>query len=521
MKKISLSTLAIAVILLLFTQCSGDYDIVIKGGTIYDGTYNSPYVADIGILNDKIVDIGKIKPGKASIIDASKMIVAPGFIDIHTHCDRAFNNPDLLAAENYLTQGVTTVVTGNCGAGTYRVKEIFARLDSSGFGPNVIHLVGHNTLRKAVMGMEDRAPTEEEMLKMKSLAAEAMEGGAVGFSSGLFYAPGSYADIEELIEIAKTVQKYGGIYTSHLRDESNYSIGLLAALKEAIYVGEVSGLPVQISHIKALGKPVWGLSDEACTIIEEARGKGIKVMADQYPYPASSTSLAAAVIPRWVQSDGAIKDKLSNKKLLPGIIEEIKYNIERRGGPESLVIVSSSQDESFAGKNLKEISEVLDLPVEKTVVYLCLNGDPSIISFNMDESDVNYFMKKDYVMTCSDGHVPVSKEEKVHPRSYGAFTRKIRKYVIEDKVISMEHAIRAATSLPASMLGLNDRGLLKEGFVADIVIFEPEDIRDEASFEDPQKNSSGLTFLLINGEIVIENYNYNGKLAGKPLRMNR
>jgi len=520
MKRIALSTLTILITLFLFTQCSKEYDIVIQGGTIYEGTYKLPYIADIGIINDKIVDIGKIKTGDARIIDASRLIVAPGFIDIHTHCDGAFNNPDLLAAENYLTQGVTTVVTGNCGDGTYRVKETFAKLDSSGFGPNVIHLVGHNTIRKAVMGMEDRAPTEEEMQKMKSLAARAMKGGAAGLSSGLFYAPGSYAKTEEVIEIAKTVSEYGGIYTSHLRDESDYSIGLINALKEAINVGEVSGLPVQISHIKALGKPVWGLSDKVCGIIEEARERGIKVMADQYPYPASSTSLAAAVIPRWVQAEGAIKENLSNKKLLPGIIEEISYNIERRGGPESLVVVSFSQNIAYSGKNLEEISQMLELPVEETVVYLCLMGSPSIISFNMDEYDVNNFMKKDYVMTCSDGHVPISKDKKVHPRSYGAFTRKIRKYVIDDELISMEHAIRAATSLPASMLGLTDRGMIKKGYIADIVIFDPENISDKASFEDPQQYSSGLPYLIVNGKIVIENSIFTGYLAGKPLRLN-
>lgn len=521
MKKTPLLTFTIIAALLLFTQCTNNYDIIIKGGTIYDGTSTPSYLADIGISGDKIVKIGKIRSEDATIIDASELIVAPGFIDMHTHCDRAFFNPDLIAAENYLSQGVTTVVTGNCGGGTYKVNETFSRLDSTGFGTNVIHLVGHNTLRSAVMGMANRAPTEEEMQEMKDLAAEAMEGGAAGFSSGLFYTPGSFAEADEVLEIARTVNEYGGIYASHLRDESNYSIGLLDALKEAIDVGEKSGLPVQISHIKALGKPVWGLSDEACAIIEEAQKRGVKVMADQYPYPASSTSLAAAVVPRWVQANGAIRKNLGNKDLLPKIKEEIAYNVERRGGPESLIVVAFKTNESFAGKSVKEISDILELSVEDTVVYLCLNGSPGIISFNMDESDLNYFMQKDYVMTGSDGHIPRSKTDKIHPRSYGAFTRKIRKYVLDEEVITMEHAIRAATSLPAEMLGLNNRGMIIEDFIADIVIFDPKNIKDEASFDDPQQHSSGLPFLIVNGKIVIENCTFTGVKAGKPLRMNK
>jgi len=251
-----LITLILLASLVLLNQCTNDYDIVISGGSIYDGSMEKAYIADIGIVGDEIVKIGNIKPGNATLIDASGLALAPGFIDMHTHCDRAFNIPGLLAAENYLSQGVTTVVTGNCGGGTYDVEETYRRLDSTGFGPNVVHLAGHNTIRRAVMGMEDREPTEDELEEMKALAKKAMEGGAAGFSTGLFYAPGSYAETDEVIEIAKLVHEYGGIYATHMRDESSYSVGLMEGLKEALKVAEEVGIPLQISHIKALGKPV-------------------------------------------------------------------------------------------------------------------------------------------------------------------------------------------------------------------------------------------------------------------------
>lgn len=505
----------------LFIQCSTRYDIIITGGTIYDGSGTSPFVADIGIKDGTIYAIGELHPGKSRIIDASGLYVAPGFIDMHTHCDGGLMRKDMSSAKNYLTQGVTTVVTGNCGSGTYKVDEFFHHIDSQGIGPNAVHLVGHNTVRRTVMGQEDRAPTQEEMDQMKELFAEGMKGGAVGFSTGLFYAPGSYAKTDEIIEIGNKVREFNGIYSSHIRDESNYTTGLIASIKEAIEVGESAGIPVQISHIKALGKPVWGLSDEVCSIIESARMRGVKVMADQYPYPASSTSLTAAVVPRWVQAGGEMISRLTNPDVLPGIKEEIASNIDRRGGPESLVIVSFAKNRDYDGKNLAEISNLMDLPVVETAIYLVLNGDPGVVSFNMTDTDLHYFMQKDYIMTSSDGHVQVPGESKPHPRSYGAFTRKIRKYVLEDKIITMEQAIRAATVLPAEMLGLTDRGVIEVMYAADLVIFDPENIRDNATFADPHQYSEGIKYLFVNGEIVLENDVYNGKLAGKAIRMNQ
>lgn len=514
-------SLLLGVCALLLVSCSPSYDVVITGGLICDGTGSAPYEADIGIKGGQLKTIGQIRISGNVNIDAEGLFVAPGFIDIHTHCDRGLQVDELKNAKNYLTQGVTTVVTGNCGGGTYRVEEFFSKLDSQGMGPNVIHLVGHGTIRSAVMGQEAREPTSDELDQMKKLIAQGMEGGAAGFSTGLFYAPGSFAKTEEIIELALTVKEYSGIYASHIRDESNYTVGLKESIKEAIEVGERAGIPVEISHIKALGRPVWGQSADVCAIIEEARERGVRVYADQYPYIASSTGLSAAVISRWVQAGGEMKNKLSDPELLPRIKKEIAENIDRRGGPESLVVVSFPKNRDFDGKSLLEISKMMKKPVVETALYLVLNGSPSVISFNMTESDLEYFMKRPYVMTGSDGNIQIPGRSFPHPRSYGTFTRKIRKYVIGDEWITMEQAIRAATGLPAEVLGLDDRGRLKKGFAADIVVFDPDEILDKATYENPHQYSVGIRFLIINGEIVIEDGSYNGKLAGIPIRMNK
>jgi N-acyl-D-amino-acid deacylase len=521
MEKARKQILFLLIIACFTLQCSRQYELVISGGTIYDGSGGAPFTADVGITDGVIGTIGRIKPGKSKVIDAAGLYISPGFIDMHTHCDPGLMQTGMSAAQNYLKQGVTTVVTGNCGSGTYRVKEFFKHLDSIGIGPNCVHLIGHGTLRNAVMGQENRAPAADEMEEMKELLAGGMKGGAAGFSTGLFYAPGSYAETGEIIELGKKVKEFHGIYASHIRDEGSFTTGLLASIEEAISIGEAADIPVQISHIKALGKPVWGLSDEVTTLIENARDRGVDIVADQYPYTASNTGFSAAVLPRWVQAGGATESRLMDPYLLPRIREEMARNIENRGGPESLLIISYSKDSTFNGKNLAEISKLTENPVVETAIDIILNGSSGVISFNMNESDVLHFMQKDYVMTSSDGHVHLLGDGMPHPRNFGTFPRKIRKYVLEDEIITMEHAIRAATSLPAEMLGLTDRGMIEKGFAADLVIFDPQNIRDKSTFADPHHYSEGIIFLLINGELVIENGEYNGKLAGKALRMNK
>ena len=503
----------------VFSCKTQNYDVIILGGTIYDGSGSPGYQADIGIREGRIEKIGRLKRTQgAHVIDAEEKYVVPGFIDIHTHCDSGIRDLRRKDALNYLSQGVTSLVGGNCGGGTYNVSDYFLKLEEQGVGPNIVHLVGHGTVRQAVLGYADRAPNKEEMEEMKSLVEKAMVEGALGLSSGLFYAPGSYARTEELIELCKVVKKYNGIYATHLRDESNYGIGLLSAVEEAIEIGEKSGVPVQISHIKALGKPVWGLSRDVCEIIEEARGRGVTVCADQYPYNASSTSLTAALVPRWVQAGGRLQELLSGSSQLPGIKEEISENIKRRGGPETLVFAASRNYSDWEGKNLLDISKFLGKNAVDMAVEMVLNGGASIVSFNMTENDIEYFMSKSWVMTGSDGSLPLFGSAQPHPRSYGTFPRKIRTYVLDKKILSMEQTVRAATGLPAEMLGFSERGLLKRGFVADIVVFDPNSIQDNATYSDPHQYSSGILSVLISGKPVIEESEYNGTLAGQPLR---
>ncbi len=513
--------LAFIIMSLLLVQCTTDqYDIVIINGIVYDGEGNLPVKKSIGISKGYITKIEDNLPARgALVIDAGDLIVAPGFVDIHTHCDGQVLHEGMNTVENYLKQGVTTVVTGNCGGGTFEVAKFYRKLDSIGIGTNFVHLVGHNSIRNKVMGMDDREPTEAELTEMKKLVRKGMDEGAAGMSTGLFYTPGAYSSTGEVVELAKVVKEYDRLYASHIRDESNYTVGLEEAVKEALQVGEQTGVRVEIAHIKALGKPVWGMSNKICALIEEVRERDVHVFADQYPYNASSTSLSGAVVPAWARAGGQLKARLKDPELLPRIRKEIDENIERRGGPESLVIVSYAVNPEFEGKNLLEISKILkESPVE-TVLQLVPEGSPSIVSFNMNDTDVETFMKKDYVMTSSDGHIVLPGDGKPHPRSYGAFPRKIRKYVLEDKIISMEQAIKAATSMPADMIGISGRGRIKEGQVADIVLFDQETIGDAATFDNPHQYSTGIEYLLIDGKVVIEKGKYNGKLAGKPLRM--
>jgi N-acyl-D-amino-acid deacylase len=333
----------------------------------------------------------------------------------------------------------------------------------------------------------------------------------------LFYAPGSYAQTDEVVALCEIVKQHGGIYATHIRDESTYTIGLEASIREAVEVGEKSGVPVQISHIKALGNPVWGKAEAVCQIIEEAQSRGVTVYADQYPYNASSTGLVAAVIPRWVQADGKLLERLKDPDLLPRIKKEMAENIERRGGADTLVVSSFSKKREWEGKSLKEISSILSKSEVDAAIELVLLGGPGVISFNQSEEDIEYFMQKPYVMTGSDGSAQILGDALPHPRSYGTFPRKIRRYVLEKNLLTMEEAIQSASGLPAQMLGFTNRGQIKEGYIADVVVFDPETIADKATFDDPHQYSEGILHVLISGVSVIKNGEFTGILVGNPL----
>lgn len=504
-----------------FLVCSAQapqYDFVITGGTVFDGSGSPGYKADVGIQGDVIAAIGQITASQGRrAINAQGLYVTPGFIDMHTHGDRGIVREESKSAQNYVMQGVTTLVTGNCGDGTYNVSDYFARLQKQGAGVNIVHLVGHGTVRSAVMKNADRAPTAAELAQMKNLVDKAMQEGAWGLSSGLFYAPGSFAKVAELVELARMTRSYGGFYASHIRDESNYTTGLKASIAEAIEVGEKAGVPVEISHIKALGKPVWGQAAEVSRVIEAAQARGVKVRADQYPYDASSTSMTAATLPRWVEADGKTKDRLTDPKLLPGIRKEVADNIERRGGADTLLLCSFRAKPEWAGKTLAEVSRILGKTPADAAIEVALMGGASVISFNMSEEDIVYFMKEPYVMTGSDGEVLAFGQGLPHPRSYGTFVRKIRLYVIEKKIISIEQAIHAATGLPAETLGLKNRGLVKQGYAADVVVFDPARISDKATYTEPHQYAAGIRCVMVNGTLEVADGKFTGTLAGKPL----
>jgi N-acyl-D-aspartate/D-glutamate deacylase len=527
MKKSALfGLLAICLFCSGFQGCTQKFDLIIKSGEIYDGSGKDPVLADVGIVGDRIVAIGKLSSNAPKVIQASGLYVAPGFIDVHNHAD--FRNKDRRSVENFLTQGVTTLVTGNCGYGEYKVAELFSRVEENGVGPNVMQLVGHNTIRQLAMkGSFDRDPTPEEMEKMKEMVRIAMEGGAAGISTGLYYPPGSYAKTEEVIELAKVVREYNGIYSTHIRDEGDFIYedenkdGLLDAIREAITIGREADITVDISHIKAegiLGEDHWGKSKEVLKIIEQAQAEGQNIYADQYPYTASSTDLASVIIPRWVQADGKMKEHLSDPALSKRIKKEVGRIVEGGLGPHVIVISRFHKKKEWEGKNIKEIAEMWEKSPTEAAIGLVLMGNPDVVVHSMSPDDVERYMREPYIMTSSDGANIKFGVGMPHPRNYGSFPRKIRKYVLEKQILTMPEAIRVATSLPAELMGLEDRGWIKEGFIADIVVFNPKSLTDKATFSDPHQYSVGIEYLVINGKLVIEQGAYNGELAGKPIR---
>ncbi len=503
------------------------YDLIIRGGRIYDGSGGQPYVADVAIKGDRIAAIGKVSGRAARTLDAKGLYVAPGFIDIHNHTEFPVGEPERYPVLNYLRQGVSTVVTGPDGDGNYRIAEYFARLKQHGIGLNVLHTVEHNFIREEAMGGSfDRPPTPAEMARMKAMVRQAMQEGAVGLSSGLYYTPGTYATTEEVIELARVAGEYGGIYTSHIRDEGDFLYddprkdGLLDAVREAIRIGKEAGVVANITHIKAegiLGESHWGKSVQVTQLIEQARAQGQRVYADQYPYTASSTSLSAVVVPRWIQADGRMNERLRDPALRARIVEEMRLTVEGGLGPKVLVVSRFESHPEWEGKNLEEISRLMQRSPTETAIEVVLMGDPDMVVHSMSPQDVERFMTKPYVGTSSDGGNPVFGEGQPHPRSYGSFPHKIREYVLEKKVLSMEAAIRAATALPAEVLSLKDRGTLAEGKRADVVVFDPVTIRDEATFSRPHQYSVGIAYLLVNGTIAIDHDEYTGARAGRAL----
>ncbi|UCD45953.1 MAG: D-aminoacylase [Candidatus Bathyarchaeota archaeon] len=538
------------------------YDLILQGGRIIDGTGNPWYWGDLAIKDGKIAAIGTLDSSKAdSVLDVKGLVVVPGFIDAHSHADRS--TLYFREMKSLVMQGITTVVGGQCGGSpapvdpslreemearrakvlppevdpsiTWTTFDDYLRLEKeSGLGTNVAHLVGHGTIRIASMGREARDPTPEELKRMRELTAEAMEAGAFGISTGLIYPPGIFAKTDEIVELAKVAARYGGVYDSHIRGEGKT---LMESLEEAIAIGERAGIPVQISHHKAATKSIWGKSVESLRLLEEARERGVDVTVDQYPYRAGSTSLATC-LPPWAHDGGIEKllerlgDPDARARMRSDIEEGIPgwENFAGELGWENVMVSSVKSDENkpFEGKNLEEICEMRgDADAFATLFDLILEeeGSVSMIIFAMDEGDVRRIMGHPLQMVGTDSGASAAdgfmRRGKPHPRGYGSYPKILGRYVRELGVLGLEEAVRKMTSFPAQRFGISDRGILRPGMWADVVVFDPKTVTDKATYQDPHQYPEGLEYVLVNGRIAVEKGKHTGTLAGGTLRRNQ
>lgn len=485
-------------------------DLLIRGGTIYTGSAE-PFVGDVAITGDRIVSVSRHADVTAArVIDAQGMIVAPGFIDPHTHMGGELTSD--AAAKRlvpaFLMQGVTTAFIGNDGGGSPDVAKVLRAAAAKPVGINYAAYVGFGAVREKVVGEADRAPTAAELTQMKALVANAMCEGALGLSTGLFYAPQSFARTDEVVALAREAGKRGGVYDSHIRDESSYTVGLAAAIDEAIAIGKGGGLPTHISHIKALGVDVQGQAPAIIAKVEAARRSGQKVTADQYPWSASGTSLVASLMPLWAQDGGRspllerFDDPALAKKLRAGITE----NLRKRGGADQLLIVEGK----FVNRTLADVAKELGQDPVSAAITVIRIGDPGVVSFNQSEADIARFMAKPWVMTSSDASGG-------HPRVYGSFARKYAKYVVAERVITLRQFIERSSALTADTFGLAGRGHLRAGAFADVVVFDPKAYAARATYEQPTLLAQGVRSVVVNGVLALDGGALTGRAAGRAL----
>jgi len=539
------------------------YDLIVKGGDVVTGSGNPWFRADVAVKDSRIVEVGLVSGEAEDVLDASGKVVSPGFVDLHDHSDFTLLVNRL--AESKVHMGVSTIVFPSCGSGAAplnveirdeverdspylkdagievdwsTVEEYLGRLEEGGLSVNVAPLVGFGTVRKCVMGMEMRAPTTEELEAMKAEVAKAMEVGCRGITTGLRYTPQSYAETEEVIELSKVVARYGGFYTSHIRDEGDRG-DPVGAVEEIIRIGEEAGLPVNISHFKILSKSFWDICPRLIELVEEARRRGVDVTADQYPYSASGTG-PGAWIPGWANEGGmeSLAGRLNDPELAPKIQAGLVEAMEERGGPEAALISTYPADPSLVGKTIADVAQTRGEGPGDTVFKLFkahvegvvageVEGGFGFVNFNQTEENVEMIMARPWVAIGTDGrvHAPYGVLSKhipaPHPRFYGTFPRILGLYVREKGVLRLEEAVRKMTSLPAQRLGLNDRGLLAQGMWADITVFDPETVIDRAEFVPPEatmRYPEGINHLVVNGVVTLREGEHTGALAGRVLR---
>ncbi len=530
------------------------FDLLIINGRVFDGTGNPWFPADIGVRGDRIVAIGTLTGATATrTIDAAGKYVSPGFIDIHSHADDGARaqggfrdqNPQIRAAPNLVTQGITTVVVNHDGRSPWPIATQRALIEKNRIGPNTMLMVGHGAVRTQVMGRDTRRPaTDEEVAKMRVLVRQALEEGAVGLSAGLEYEPGRWSVTSEIVELAKELPVFGGVYISHERSEGSDPLWyvpsqdgpgpptLLDAVRETIEIGEKSGARVVASHIKAKGANYWGSSAAAISLIERARARGVDVWADQYPYPTSGTDGSTVLIPDWAirstnatQASGgraeALRTTLRDAKLAATVRSDIAHEIARRGGADNVVVYEYT-DKSLYGKTLAEIASLWRVDPVEAAIQIQLEGLPNraggarMRGFSMDEGDMEAFAKQLWVATSTDAGIALlDGPPSTHARFYGSYPRKIRHYALDRGAITVEHAIRSSTSLPALIMGLSDRGIIREGMAADLVVFDLATIRDKATFFEPHQYSEGINFVFVNGIAVVDDGKPTWELPGK------
>jgi N-acyl-D-amino-acid deacylase len=496
-------------------------DILIVNGRVLDGAGNPWVSADVGVRSERIAFVGDARAARVTArdtVDAAGRYVSPGFIDAHSHADleSAYGRQAL----PQLYQGITTVIIGVDGDGTNDITETFTRWRRQGIAINAATYVGLGPTRTSVMGREARAPTAAEMERMKAYVRKGMDEGALGLSTGLFYVPQFYATTDEVVELNRVAAEYGGVYDTHDRDLGALypSFGYLRSTREAIEIGERAGTPVIFSHFNPQGAHNYGRAPEGAALIDSARARGVNVMAAQHPYTATQSNLMAYTLPRWASGGGtdSIRARYADQTLRTRIHRETMEMLEMRGGAEKIFFVDPRPE--LNGRTLAQLAEQRRVSVPAMVQQLLSQGNATVMNLDLyDTANTRYLATREWMMTCTDGRTPDPKAGLTHPRAYGAFPMKLRMFVKEDPVISLPFAVRGMTSLATTFLNLPERGLIRTGFYADLLVFDVDRVRDVATYEDPHHMSEGMTHIIVNGKFAVRDGRATGTLAGQPI----